>query len=272
MARIAVIGHVEWVLQARSREPVASGEIVQLHDAFEEPGGGGGVAARALPVARRRDDVLHGARRRPTRRTESERILRSEGCEVRAGRSAHPQNRVTTISDPAGERTIFIHGPNDSPRSRIRCGWDELAAFDGVFYTGDDPRTVVAARAAPVLVVTARRLASVIASGVQVDVLAGSANDRGEHYEARRPARAPAPRASGPTARAAAAISPTTAARAAGRRSRRRARSSTPTAPATSSWPRSRSSSARGAGRDDALAAAARAAAAQLTRRGGGPT
>ena len=33
------------------------------------------------------------------------------------------------------------------------------------------------------LVVTARRLASVIASGVQVDVLAGSANDHGEHYE-----------------------------------------------------------------------------------------
>ena len=33
------------------------------------------------------------------------------------------------------------------------------------------------------LVATARRLASVVASGVQVDVLAGSANDRGERYE-----------------------------------------------------------------------------------------
>ena len=42
---------------------------------------------------------------------------------------------------------------------------------------------VVAARSAKVLVVTARRLASVVESHVQVDVLVGSANDRSERYD-----------------------------------------------------------------------------------------
>ena len=98
-------------------------------------------------------------------------------------RRAQPQNRVTTVSDPDGERTILVHGPNAHPTLDDPLDWDELAGFDGVFYTGDDPRTVVAARRAKVLVATARRLASVIESRVQVDVLVGSAKDRGERYD-----------------------------------------------------------------------------------------
>jgi ribokinase len=270
VARIAVIGHVEWVLQARSREPVASGEIVQLHDTFEEPGGGGGVAARALPSLGAETRFLtalgndHAA-------AESERILCAEGCDVRVARRANPQNRVTTISDATGERTIFIHGPNDHPLIEDPLGWDELAGFDGVFYTGDDPRTVVAARAARVLVATARRLASVIASRVQVDVLAGSANDNGERYElADLPVR------------------PRLCVWTDGSRgghyladdgSEGRWEAVVPPGPVVDAYGAGdvfmaalTLALARGEGRDDALAAAARAAAAQLTRRGGGPT
>jgi ribokinase len=182
VTRIAVIGHVEWVLQARSRTPLERGAIVQLYDTFDEPGGGGGVAARSLPalgaetrfITALGNDAAAGA---------AERVLRREGCELRVARRAGPQNRVTTISDPDGERTILVHGPNMHPTLDDPLDWDELAGFDGVFYTGDDPRTVIAARRAPVLVVTARRLASVVESRVQVDVLAGSANDRAERYE-----------------------------------------------------------------------------------------
>jgi ribokinase len=270
VARIAVIGHVEWVLQARSREPVASGEIVQLHDTFEEPGGGGGVAARALPSLGAETRFLT-ALGNDQAAAESERILRSEGCDVRAARRANPQNRVTTISDASGERTIFIHGRNDHPTIEDPLGWDELAGFDGVFYTGDDPRTVVAARAARVLVVTARRLASVIASGVQVDVLAGSANDGGEHYElADLPVR------------------PRLCVWTDGARGGRYLADDGGEGRWEAVEPPGRIVDAygagdvfmaaltlelgRGAGRDAALAAAARAAAAQLTRRGGGPT
>ena len=270
MARIAVIGHVEWVLQARSREPVASGAIVQLHDTFEEPGGGGGVAARALPALGAETRFLT-ALGNDDAAAESERILRSEGCDVRPARRANPQNRVTTISDATGERTIFIHGPNDHPAIEDPLGWDELAGFDGVFYTGDDPRTVVAARAARVLVVTARRLASVIASGVQVDVLAGSANDHGEHYElADLPVR---PR-----------LCVWTDGARGGRwladdGSEGRWEAVAPPGAIVDAYGAGDVFMAaltlelgRGAGRDDALARAARAAAAQLTRRGGGPT
>ncbi|MDX6538803.1 MAG: ribokinase [Gaiellales bacterium] len=268
MTRIAVIGHVEWVLHARSREPVSSGAIVQLYDTFEEPGGGGGVAARALPSLGAEARFLtalgndHAA-------AESERILCSEGCDVRVGRRANSQNRVTTISDPAGERTIFIHGPNDHPTIEDPLGWDELAGFDGVFYSGDDPRTVVAARAARVLVATARRLASVVASGVKVDVLAGSANDRGEHYD---PAGLP--------------VRPRLCVWTDGARGGHyladdgcegRWEAVAPPGPIVDAYGAGDVFMAaltlelgRGAGRDEALAAAARAAAAQLTRRGGG--
>ena len=239
VTRIAVIGHVEWVLQARSREPLERGAIVQLDDTFDEPGGGGGVAARALPAlgaetrfftALGNDAAARASRARAARATAATlRVARRAGPaeprdhDLRSRRRAHDlrarrRTRIPTLDDP--------------------LDWDELAGFDGVFYTGDDPRTVVAARRARVLVVTARRLASVIESGVQVDVLVGSAQRPRRALRRRRSARAPAARASGPRAPTAAATSPTTAARAAGRPSRRPARSSTPTARATCSWRR----------------------------------
>ncbi len=164
-----------------------------------------------------------------------------------------------------------MHGPNAHPTLDDDLGWDELADFDGAFYTGDDARTVVAARRARVLVVTARRLASVVESGVEVDVLIGSANDRNEQLRRRRPARAPAAvrvdggRRGRPLAR---------------RRRRRGALAARASAGAGDRHLRGRgrvhggahARARRGAGRDAALAQAARAAAAQLTRRGGGPT
>ena len=270
MTRVAVIGHVEWVLQARSHVPVESGAIVQLYDTFEEPAGGGGVAARALP-ALGAETTFFTALGDDEAARASEQILRAAGCELRIGRRPNPQNRVTTISDPAGERTIFIHGPNDHPEIEDPLGWDDLLGFDGVFYTGDDPQTVVAARAARVLVATARRLESVVASGVKVDVLAGSANDRGEHYDlADLPVR------------------PGLCVWTDGARGGRwladdggegRWESVSPPGPVVDAYGAGdvfmaalTLELARGAGCDEALAGAAHAAAAQLTRRGGGPT
>jgi ribokinase len=270
VTRIAVIGHVEWILQARSLEPVVSGQIVQLHDTFEEPGGGGGVAARALPSLGA-DARFYTALGNDEAGAASERVLRSEGCEVCAAYRPHPQNRVTTISDASGERTIFIHGVNDHPMIDDPLPWDELAEFDGVFYTGDDPRTVVAARAARVLVVTARRLESVIASGVRVDVLAGSANDLGEQYDLEALPARPGLCVWTDGARGGRYL--------ADDGSEGRWEAVAPPGPIVDAYGAGdvfmaslTLELARGAGRDAALAAAARAAAAQLTRRGGVPT
>jgi ribokinase len=269
MTRVAVIGHVEWVQHGRLHEPLESGAIVQLYDTFEEPAGGGGVAARALPSlgAETRFYTALGA---DAAAAASERTLLADGCELRIGRRETPQNRVTTVADPGGERTILIHGQNDHPTLDDPLGWDDLAGFDGVFYTGDDPRTVVAARAARVVLVTARRLASVRASGVQVDVLAGSAHDRNERYDvADLPVR---PRLCVWSEGAAGGHY------LAEDGSEGRWAAAPPPGPIVDTYGAGdvfmaalTLELARGRARDDALARAARASAAQLTRRGGGP-
>jgi ribokinase len=270
VTRIAVIGHVEWVQHARLEEPLVSGAIVQLHDTFEEPGGGGGVAARALPALGAETRFLT-ALGNDAAGAESERTLRAEGCDVRVGWRPNPQNRVTTVADPSGERTILIHGPNDHPVLEDPLGWDELEGFDGVFYTGDDPRTVVAARRARVLVVTARRLASVVESRVQVDVLAGSGRDSGERYRLDDlPVR---PRLCVWTEGADGGHY------LADDGSEGRWEAAPPPGPIVDTYGAGDVFMAaltlalgRGADRDEALATAARASATQLTRRGGGPS
>lgn len=243
---------------------------MQLYDTFEEPAGGGGVAARALP-ALGAETCFFTALGNDDAAAAAEQALRRDGCDLRVAHRPQPQNRVTTVSDPDGERTILVHGPNAHPALDDPLGWDELAAFDGVFYTGDDPGTVVAARRAPVLVVTARRLASVVASGVKVDVLAGSANDRNERYEvADLPARP--------------ALCVWTEGAKGGRYladdgSEGRWEAVPPPGPVVDTYGAGdvfmaalTLALARGAERDAALAEAARASAAQLTRRGGGPS
>jgi ribokinase len=268
--RVAVIGHVEWVEHARLHEPLERGAILQLHDTFEEPAGGGGVAARALPSLGA-DTRFITALGSDAAGEESERVLRADGCDLRIARRDGPQARVTTLAEPGGERTILLHGANEHPEISDPLDWDDLADFDGVFYTGDDPATVVAARRARVVVATARRLASVIASRVQVDVLAGSARDRGEQYDlADLPVR---PRLCIWTEGADGGHYLTDDG------SEGRWEAVGPPGPIVDTYGAGdvfmaalTLELARGRGRDEALALAARAAAAQLTRRGGGPS
>jgi ribokinase len=269
VTRVAVIGHVEWVQHARLHEPLERGTILQLYDTFEEPAGGGGVAARALP-ALGAETCFFTALGSDAAGEASERVLLDDGCELRVARRAGPQARVTTLAEPGGERTILLHGSNEHPTMEDALGWDDLAAFDGVFYTGDDPGTVVAARRARVLVATARRLASVVASGVQVDVLAGSGRDRGERYDlADLPVR---PRLCVWSEGADGGRYLTEE----GEEGRWEAVA--PPGPVIDTYGAGdvfmaalTLELARGRGRDEALALAARAAAAQLTRRGGAP-
>lgn len=182
MTRIAVIGHVEWITHTRTPVFPRAGAIVHLDEAFDEPGGAGGVAARVLAgagIAVRfytslADDDL-GRRAAAT--------LTAEGVEVCAAARPGTQNRALTVVDDDRERTILVVARNTHPTIDDPLPWGELSSFDAVFFTGEDPRTLVAARAAGVVVCTARRLPSLVASGVEVDVLVGSANDPAEHVE-----------------------------------------------------------------------------------------
>jgi ribokinase len=180
--RIAVIGHVEWVMFGRSERPPSPGDILHLTDPFAVPAGGGAVTAVILQRLGA-DVTFYTALGSDHIADECERQLAAQGLDVRAVRRTHPQTTALTVVDPNHERSIFVIGANAHPTLDDPLDWDDLARFDGVYYTGDDPRTVVAARQAPIVVATARRLSSVAPSGVAVDAIVGSGNDPGERID-----------------------------------------------------------------------------------------
>jgi ribokinase len=176
---IAVIGHVEWVTFARAPFVPRPGQIVHLEDPLDQAGGGGAVSAIAL--ARMGADVTFYTSLGPD--VPAERVLEAFGVRVCAARREHPQTRVLALVDPAGERTLYVVGENDHPTADDPLPWDELASMDGVYFTGHDPRTLRLARAAPLLVVTARRFRALVESGVRADALVGSGTDPGERFD-----------------------------------------------------------------------------------------
>lgn len=189
--RVAVVGHVEWVTHARGAIPPL-GQIAHLADAFDEPAGGGAVTASQ--VARLGADCrFYTALSGDGFGEASRQVLAAGGVTVIAAARQEPQTRALTVVDPSGERTILVTGKRLSPRIDDDLPWDELSRCDGAFFTGDDPRTLIAARSARHLVVTARRLASLVASGVRADVVIASVCDPDEAFD---PASLPvAPRA-----------------------------------------------------------------------------
>jgi ribokinase len=168
------------------------GQIAHLVDAFDEPAGGGAVTASQ--VARLGADCRFYTALSDDRYGEASRqVLATGGVTVIAAPREQPQTRALTVVGPSGERTILVTGERLSPRIDDALPWDDLTRCDGAFFTGDDPRTLIAARSARNLVVTARRLASLVASGVQADVVVASASDPDEAFD---PASLPvAPRA-----------------------------------------------------------------------------
>jgi len=182
MTRIAVIGHVEWVTFADGEVP-APGEIALLADPFTAAAGAGAVVAVEL-VHRGIETTFFTALGRDHAGDASAAFLTGRGVGVRAARPDAPQTAALTILTPDHDRTIMVIGANLHPQASDDLGWDDLADVDAVYFTGGDPATLVAARAAPLLVVTARRLAVLAASGVRADVLIGSANDPGERVDA----------------------------------------------------------------------------------------
>lgn len=177
--RLAVIGHVEWVTFARAPFVPTPGQIVHLEDPVDQVGAGGAVSAIAL--ARMGAEVDFYTALGPD--VPAAPVLESFGVRVLAARRDHPQTRVLALIDPAGERTLYVVGENDHPTADDPLPWEELADMDGVYFTGQDPATLRLARAAPVLVVTARRFASLAASGVRADALVGSGSDPGERFD-----------------------------------------------------------------------------------------
>jgi ribokinase len=179
--RVAVVGHVEWIEFARVEHAPRPGEIVHASDSFQFSAGGGAVAAVQLAklagdclflCALGDDDFGHRAKRE----------LEGLGLRVEAAWRAEPQRRAFVHVDSAGERTITVLGERLGPRGGDQLPWAELGGADAVYLTAGDPAAVQAARAARILVASARAKSSLTPARVRLDALVASARDEGERY------------------------------------------------------------------------------------------
>lgn len=179
--RAAVVGHVEWIRFVRVERMPASGEIVHASDYWEEPGGGGSVSAVQLRklaggvtfyTAFGGDDVGSAAREQ----------LERLGVRIEASTRRERQRHAFVHTEASAERTITVVGDRLGPMAADPLAWGELAETDAVYFTAGDPEAVRRARAARVLVATARDLETLQPAGVEIDVLVSSAKDAGERY------------------------------------------------------------------------------------------
>jgi ribokinase len=174
--RIGVIGHLQLVAIGRVPALPGPGDIVHLEDTVWFPGGGGGVAFFQL-VRSPADVVLFTAVGGDSAGDAVLARAQATGARVHAVRRASAHSRDVALVTPNGERTIVVIDDPLHPRRDDPLPWEELASCDAVFFTARDPAVIEAARAAHVLVVTARRGAELKRSGVRADVVVGSASD-----------------------------------------------------------------------------------------------
>lgn len=183
--RVAVVGHVEWIEFARVPEVPAAGAIVHASEVWEEPGGGGAVAAVQLAKLAGDGVFVTALGDDPVGREIAAVLPRTAAGALRLAVAWRdmPQRRGFVHVDARGERTITVIGDRMGPSGADELPWDELADCDAVYVTAGDASAMERARAARVMVGTARALPALVESGVELDALVASANDVGERYE-----------------------------------------------------------------------------------------
>jgi ribokinase len=184
-AKVAVVGHVEWVQFGHVSHVPRAGEVAHAQDPFEEPAGGGAVVAvqlarlagESLLITALGDDD-------PGRRSQAR--LRELGVEVsHAARRAQTRRAVTLVDDDR-ERTITTFGERlQSCGAEAALPWSRLAEMDAVYFTAGDLDALRAARAARVLVANPRAR-DALGHGIRLDALVLSDKDEIERRESRR--------------------------------------------------------------------------------------
>jgi ribokinase len=181
-ARVAVVGHVEWVDFAVVARLPRPGEILHVSEFWDEAAGGGAVAAVQMAkltgaslfiTALTGDRLGHGVHEQ----------LERQGVTVRAGPREGIQRRGFVYLTDDGERTITILGERLVPHGDDPLPWDELDGVGGVYFTGGDAGALQAARRADVIVATPRAGDALRESGVAVDVLVHSGKDKDEELD-----------------------------------------------------------------------------------------
>jgi ribokinase len=181
-ARVAVVGHVEWVDFAIVPRLPHPGEIMHVPEFRSEAAGGGAVAA--VQMAKLTGDALFFTALAGDdlgRRTAEQ--LTRQGVTVHAGEREGIQRRGFTYLTADGERTITILGDRLVPHGDDPLPWALLDDVGGVYFTGGDAAALQAARRARVIVATPRADGALREAGVAVDVLVHSGSDAGEELD-----------------------------------------------------------------------------------------
>src|SRR5438128_1156069 len=145
------------------------------------PAGGGGVAAVGL-ARWGADTHFFTALGNDELGDRADKGLRARGVTVHVAERAEPQRRALTLIDARGERTIILTGERHVPRAADALYWNLLPSCDAVYITGGDAAVVRRARAARVVVSTARVLRLLREAAIELDALVGSDDDPAEAY------------------------------------------------------------------------------------------
>jgi len=181
-ARVAVVGHVEWVDFAVVPRLPRPGEIMQVDEFWQEAAGGGAVAAVQMAKLTGGALFLTALAGDELGRRTSEQLAR-RGVTVHAGAREGVQRRGFAYLDGEGERTITVLGERLVPHASDPLPWDALDDAGGVYFTGGDAAALAAARRAGVIVATPRAGGALREAGVAVDVLVRSGKDTAEEVD-----------------------------------------------------------------------------------------
>ena len=179
--RIAVIGHAEHITVGRVPALPGAGGIAHLEVPRSFAGGGGGIAFAQLEKSPAEVHFYTALGNDEAAAQVALQLAKTSG-RIHAAKRAGPHTRDVVLVTPDGERTIVVVGEPLHPRRADPLPWELLAGCDAAYFTAQDPAALAAARAARILVVSARRRSSLIASGVQADVVVGSAGDPREAW------------------------------------------------------------------------------------------
>jgi ribokinase len=180
--RVGVVGHVEWIDFVAVERVPEPGEIVTAQESWGEAAGGGGVAAVGLAKLAGEATLFTALGDDEFGRRSVEQLT-GLGVRMEVEWRGEPQRRGFCYVDAQGERTITLLSEKLRPSRSAPLQWDELAAFDAIYFTGGDAGALRAARSARVLVATSRELATLREAAVELDALVGSASDPSEAYE-----------------------------------------------------------------------------------------
>ena len=180
--RTAVVGHVEWVECVLVDRVPSAGEIAHARESFFVPAGGGSVAAVQLARLAGECTFFTAVGDDELGRLAIDELskmgVRVEAA-ILAGKSTR---RGFAFLDDWGERTITVIGERLGPSGDDDLPWGELAEVGGVYFVAGDAAALRAARAARVVVSTARICDMLASAAVQLDAVVASSADEAERY------------------------------------------------------------------------------------------